>query len=113
MVAGCRYTTPKSILVHKERFMKTGLGIIDGFLVQLRHFCQANPHFGAKSLAKRISDYGCTLVLYHIKVNLGSCVRFMKLGMGIIYVFLCSPNSIFSTKLVPILGQNRVNVLLF
>ena len=83
------------------------IGIIDGFLVQLTIFYQANPYFGAKLninvaiLTINTCVYGCRLVVNLSKVITSSYARFMKAGVGIIYGF-----PVFSIKPIPILEEN-------
>ena len=103
-VCGCRpvlyyFKVNVSLL---ERFMKPGMGIIDNFLLQPRHFYQANPNFGGKStsfvaaLAQNTCVHGCRLVLYHLNFNISLLSRFTKPGMGIIDGFLLQPHHFLS-----------------
>ena len=88
-----------------ERFMKSGIGIMDTFPIQPHHFLQSQSSFWISTwtsfvaiLAQNTCVYGCRLVLYQFKFTIISLSRFMKPGMGIIDGFLLYPHHFLSNR---------------
>ena len=93
MFADCCRSTPKSKLVHKKGLQNFGWESYMAFSSKHTIYCQADPQICPKMTKSRpILDqitlaHGCRQLQKHSKVKIGSQVRIMTTGMGIVHGF--------------------------